>query len=400
MAVRKESGHDNPGQTALCPGLSFLMRPRGDKCSFLCLHPTESARHGFCFGLGDGVLPFILCTGSSMHTIKVFLQRAGLSGVVAALAFSLSIVALKAQASPLKIGYSDWPGWVAWDIGIQKGWFREAGVDVEFLWFEYVPSMDAFAAGQLDAVAMTNGDALVTGSTGAKSVAILLNDYSNGNDMLVARPGIRNLGQLKGKRIGVEVGFVGHLLLLNALQSAGLKETDVTLVDIPTDQTPQALGGGQVDAIVAWQPNSGQALTALPGSRALFTSADAPGIIYDVLAVNPRSLATRRDDWKKVVGVWFRIADFINDPANLAEASRIMGARVGLPADEYAKLMKGTFFLGKEGNLKHFREGNDLTSVFHSNRVVDAFNLEYGVYEESQNDPSYLDPSLVLELAK
>ena len=71
-----------------------------------------------------------------------------------------------AEDKPLKIGYSDWPGWVAWEIAIQKGWFKEEGVDVEFKWFDYVPSMDAYVAGNVDAVTMTNGDALVTGATG------------------------------------------------------------------------------------------------------------------------------------------------------------------------------------------------------------------------------------------
>src|SRR5262249_1005596 len=73
----------------------------------------------------------------------------------------------------LKIAYSDWPGWIAWDIGIQKGWFKEAGVAVDFGWFDYVPSMDAFSAGKVDAVTVTNGDALVTGSSGAPSKCIM-----------------------------------------------------------------------------------------------------------------------------------------------------------------------------------------------------------------------------------
>jgi len=29
-----------------------------------------------------------------------------------------------AGAETLKIGYSDWPGWVAWEVGIEKGWFE------------------------------------------------------------------------------------------------------------------------------------------------------------------------------------------------------------------------------------------------------------------------------------
>ena len=97
----------------------------------------------------------------------------------------------------LRVAYSDWPGWVAWDIAIQKGWFKEAGVAVDFVWFEYVPSMDAFAAGKVDAVTVTNGDALVTGSSGAASKCIVANDYSNGNDMIVAKPGIKSMAELK-----------------------------------------------------------------------------------------------------------------------------------------------------------------------------------------------------------
>ena len=98
--------------------------------------------------------------------------------------------------------------------------------------------------------------------------------------------------------------------------------------------------------------------------------------------------------------MWFKIADYVNDPKNAAEVSKIMGARVGLSGPEYAKLMKGTLFLNKAGNIQHFKKGADLTSVYHSNKVVDKFNLDYEVYKESQNQPSYLDPSLVMELRK
>src|SRR5882762_2687451 len=148
----------------------------------------------------------------------------------------------------LRIAYSDWPGWVAWEIAIQKGWFKEAGVDVDFKWFEYAPSMEAYSAGKVDAVAVTNGDALVTGSSGGKSTCIVANDYSDGNDMIVAKPGIKTVAQLKGKKIGVEVGFVDHLLLMNALKSAHMSDKDITIVNVPTDQTPQSLKSGTVDA--------------------------------------------------------------------------------------------------------------------------------------------------------
>ena len=63
-----------------------------------------------------------------------------------ALSTSLLFSGLAAAAEPLKIGYSDWPGWVAWQVAIEKGWFKEAGVDVKFDWFDYAASMNAFTA--------------------------------------------------------------------------------------------------------------------------------------------------------------------------------------------------------------------------------------------------------------
>ncbi len=306
----------------------------------------------------------------------------------------------KPAGAPLKIAYSDWPGWVAWEIAIQKGWFKEEGVPVDFSWFEYVPSMEAYSAGKVDAVAMTNGDALVTGSSGTPSLAIIINDYSNGNDMVVAKPGIESVAQLKGKTVGVEVGFVSHLLLMNALKKANLTDKDIQIKNVPTDQTPQTLKSGEVDAIVAWQPNSGQALKEVPGSKAIFTSRDVPGIIYDVLAVNPKSLKERRNDWLKVVKVWGRVADFIKDEKNVDEAAKIMSARVGLKPDEYKKLMDGTRILTLDENLKHYEKGGDLSSIYFSNKTVDDFQVKNDVYKKPMPFEQYIDSSLVEEVVK
>src|SRR5262249_12285724 len=166
--------------------------------------------------------------------------------IAVAFAFSSMIGAgSAAKAAPLTIGYSDWPGWVAFQVAIEKGWLKEAGLDVNFQWFDYSASLDAFAAGKLDANLMTNGDALVTGAGGGKSVMIMLTDYSDGNDMIVGKPGIKSIQDLKGKKIGIEVGLVEHLLLLHGLQAAGLKEADVTLVNAKTNETPQVFSTGQ-----------------------------------------------------------------------------------------------------------------------------------------------------------
>ena len=306
--------------------------------------------------------------------------------------------ALSVSAEPLKIGYSDWPGWVAWEVAVEKQWFKEEGVDVKFEWFDYVASMDAFAAGQIDAVAMTNGDALVTGATGAKSVMMIINDYSNGNDMVIAKPGIESVKDLKGKKIGVEIGFVGHLLLLNALKDNGLSEADVDLVNVPTNETPQVLASGDVDAIVAWQPNSGMALNMVPGSKAVYTSADEPGLIYDVLAVSPSSLEANRAAWKKVAKVWYRVVDYLKDPKTHDDAIKIMASRVGLAPEEYKAFVSGTKILSKVEAKKFFAKADGFGSLFGSSKISDDFNLANDVYKEAQDINAYIDASITNEL--
>jgi len=313
----------------------------------------------------------------------------------------LGLLALSgfASAEPLKIAYSDWPGWVAWEIGVQKGWFKEAGVDVEFQWFDYVPSMDAYVAGKVDGVCMTNGDALVTGATGKPSVGIIINDFSNGNDMIVGAPGIGSIKDLKGKKVGLEKGFVEQLLLITGLEQNGMTFEDITLVNTPTNETPQVLASKAVDAIGAWQPNSGQALKVLPGSKPIYTSADAPGLIYDLLYVSPESLEKHKDEWAKVTKVWYRIADYIHDEQNLDDVLKILAARVKITPEEYEPFLKGTHILTMDEAIKRWDTADGLGTVYGSSKVVNDFNVKFKVYEKSQDITKYLDSSLTKALA-
>lgn len=320
--------------------------------------------------------------------------KAAQTGVCALLLAGASL-----QAEPLKIGYSDWPGWVAWQIGIDKEWFAEEGVEVEFEWMDYVASMDAYVAGNLDAVSMTNGDALVTGGTGKPSVGIIINDFSNGNDMIVAQPGIESFEDLKGKKVGLEEGFVLHLLLLKGAELAGIDPSEFEIVNVPTNETPQVLASGDVDAIGAWQPSSGMALKAVPGSSPVLTSADAPGVIYDGLFVDPESLEADREKWAKVVKVWYRIVDFIKDEDNIDEALEILAGRVDISPEEYEPFFEGTYILTLEEALKVWEKAEGLDSIYGSSVISDKFNVEQGVYEEPLDTDKYLDPSLTLEYA-
>ena len=326
--------------------------------------------------------------------------RRGSFGFILGLALFATLGARPAAAAPLTIGYSDWPGWVAWQVAIDKGWLKEAGLDVKFQWFDYSASMDAFAAGKTDGNLMTNGDTLVTGSGGGKGIIIMATDYSNGNDMVVGKPGIKSIKALKGKKIGVEVGLVDHLLLLDALKKNGMNPKDVTLVNSKTNELPLVLASGQVDAVACWQPISGQAMKGVPGSRPVWTSAQSPGLIYDVLAVKPTTLASHKAEWIKLIKVWGKVVKYINDPKTQPDALKSMSARVGLTPAAYKPLLKGTKLLDLKANLKVFKKAAGLGSMYGSTKISDDFNVTNAVYKKHEDVNSYIDPSFVNAVAK
>jgi NitT/TauT family transport system substrate-binding protein len=317
------------------------------------------------------------------------LLAAGLLGLM-----SLSAV----TAAPIKIGYSDWPGYTVLEVAKQKGWFKDAGLDVELVWFEYSPSIDAFAAGKVDGVTIVAGDDMVTGASGAKSKIVCLIDYSEGSDMIVGAPGINSIKDLKGKKVGVELTLVEHELLLQALKVNGMSQSDVTLVGTATDKTPQALQSGQVSAVGAWYPISGQALSTVAGSKKLFTSADAKGLIFDVIAVNPTSYAAHKDDWAKITAIYYKCVDYLKDPKTMDDAVKIMAAKVGADPIEYAKNIPGTHFLTVAEAKAALKKSHDMMSIYGSMELSDKFYLENKVYKDSQKPSDYIVPGIINSL--
>jgi NitT/TauT family transport system substrate-binding protein len=203
---------------------------------------------------------------------------------------------------------------------------------------------------------------------------------------------------LKGKKVGVELTLVEHELLLQALKVNGLSQSDVTLVGTSTDKTPQTLASGSVAAIGAWYPISGQALKQVPGSKKLFTSADAKGLIFDVIAVSPSSYAAHREDWAKITAIYYKCVAYLKDPATQDDAIKIMAAKVGADPAEYAKNIPGTHFLTIPEAKECLKKSDDMLSIYGSMKLSDKFNLDNGVYKDSQDPASYIVPGIINHL--
>ena len=107
-------------------------------------------------------------------------------------------LAVPAFAEPIKIGYSDWPGWTAWEIAKEKGFFKKHGVDVKLVWFPiYTDSLTALNTGKLDANCQTWSDTIPPLAEGIKLKVVLANDNSAGNDGFVSKKEFKTIKSLK-----------------------------------------------------------------------------------------------------------------------------------------------------------------------------------------------------------
>ena len=258
-----------------------------------------------------------------------------------------------AGAEPLRLGYSAWPGWYPWAVAEEAGIFEELGVEVELVFFsDYLSSLDALAAGQIDANSQTLSDTLVSVSAGSDQRAVLVNDNSAGNDAIIVDESIRSIEDLAGRTVAAEVGVVDHFLLLQGLRTVGLTEEDIDFRGLPTDAAAAAFASGEVDAVGVFAPFTLQALER-PGSRVLFDSADFPGTIPDLLVTTASVVESRADDVQKVVDAWYATLEHLEEER---EASlEILAEAAELTPEEYESLEQGTRLFSADEALAAFR---------------------------------------------
>jgi NitT/TauT family transport system substrate-binding protein len=322
-----------------------------------------------------------------------------LSRAIPAVSLSFALLtAVPAAHATVKVGVSDWPGWVAWYVAEQKGFFKKHGADVKLVWFaNYTDSISALSAGQLDANSQAWSDTMAPLAKGIALKAILVNDNSAGNDALMVSPKIKSMADLKGKSVALEEFSVSHFVLTMALSKNGMSLKDVKVVNLSAGDAAAAFMAGRVDAAVVWNPwvsniqNSGK-------GRALFTSREVPGMISDLLVAQEKSLKAKRKDYIGMIKAWYETEKFIRE--NPDEAAKIMGKVVNMPAAEYKIFLPGTRFFDQKANMQAFGPASDPTSLLGAAPTIAKFLLDNKLMEGKVDFAKGLDGSLVQEVAK
>ncbi len=280
-------------------------------------------------------------------------------------------------ATPVRIGFSAWPGWIPWQVTEEKGLFKAAGVPVTLQWFDgYLDSINALNAGQLDCNSQTLNDTISSIAGGADLRVVLTNDNSTGNDQIIAAQGITAVPQLKGRKVAAEEGTVDHYLLLLGLKKAGLTAKDIEFVPLETGAAAAAFVAERVDAVGVFAPFTTQALKR-PGSTTLFSSKEFPGAISDHLVCRSEFVEKNPEQLQKVVNAWFATLKEIK--ANPGPSLTILAARAGVSEAEYKEYDAGTTIFTLEQNREALKPGNTMSSLPFAASEISTFLQEVGL---------------------
>ncbi len=271
-----------------------------------------------------------------------------LAGVLATAACSQTSSDAPKQRHEFNIGWSIYAGWMPWpyaqQAGIVKKWADKYGIKINIVQVnDYVESVNQYTAGKLDGVTVANMDALTIPAAGGKDTsAIIVGDYSNGNDGIMLKGG-GDLKSLKGKQINLVELSVSHYLLARGLASAGMALSDVHTINTTDADIVGAFASPDVTAAVAWNPQL-SVMKAQPGAKEVFSSANIPGEILDLLCVDTATLKANPNLGKALTGIWYEtVALMKQQDAKGKEARAAMAKLAGSTPEAFDNQLTTTF---------------------------------------------------------
>jgi NitT/TauT family transport system substrate-binding protein len=283
----------------------------------------------------------------------------------AALALAGAAPALAEVKTDFKVGWSIYVGWMPWgyaqDQGIVQKWADKYGITIEVTQFnDYVESINQYTAGAYDAVTLTNMDGLsIPAAGGVDTTAVIVGDFSAGNDAVILKDGA-TLADIKGRSVNLVEFSVSHYLLARALDSVGMSEQDVTVVNTADPDMVGAFQTPDVAAMVTWNPMVAE-IVALPGATKVFDSSQIPGEIIDLMVANTEVLADNPDFGKALAGIWYEVAGLmVADTPEGAAARAAMGAASGTDQAGFEAQMAATKLFPTPAEAVAFTTSPDL----------------------------------------
>lgn len=302
-----------------------------------------------------------------------------------------SSVAFAEEKSEYKFAWSRYTGWevLAYMVssGILDKWAAKFKTKIKFVFFnDYIESITQYTSGAYDGVAITNMDALTMPAvSGVDTSAIIIGDFSNGNDGVVLRNGA-SCKDLKGRKVRIVEYSVSHFLFNRFLDKCGMTEREMTLVNdsdaniesaFMTDRDPKA-------AVVTWNPMLMRVRNA-KSATLVFDSSQIPGEIIDMLAVRTDSPENLK---KALAGAWYEAMRVMSSQGPEAtKAHEFMAKNSGATLAEFRAQLKTTAMFYDAASAVTFTRSPQLKQTM---EYVRTFSFNHGLYGERKSSKDYV----------
>jgi NitT/TauT family transport system substrate-binding protein len=287
-----------------------------------------------------------------------------------------------AEKTSFNVAWSIYVGWMPWDFadqsGILKKWATKYGIKIKLTQVnDYVESINQYTAGTFDACVMTNMDMLtIPAAGGVDSTALIVGDYSNGNDGVVLKGKGKKLEDIKGQKVNLVELSVSHYLLIRALGTVALRERDLKIINTSDADMVAAFAAPASTAVVTWKPQLSSVL-AMPNAQLVFDSSRVPGEILDLMVVNTVTLSANPKLGRALTGAWYETLNLMlkNDAAGKT-AQAAMAKASGTDAAGFTSQLATTHLFETPTDAYQFATGD---AVVKTMDLVRKFSFEHGI---------------------
>lgn len=306
------------------------------------------------------------------------------------------------------VGWSIYVGWNPYyymaKSGILKRWADKYNVEIKVQRFDYAPSLDAFVAKNIDACTMTNMEALdMPAASGVDTTAILIGDYSNGNDAVMVRNGLA-FPQMPGKQVMLVQKTVSEYLFERGMVMSGLQNELKKVKFLNTsdsDIVAAFMNNPATQVVVTWKPLVSQ-IREQKGVSTIFDSSKIPGEILDLLVV--RTDVLNRPDGsgarfaKAIAGAWYETLEQLNSKGPAADKAMTgIAAAAGDSIPSFKEQLATTHLFYTPQSAAAFAEEAELKTKMD---LVRQFCFRHGLLGEntaSADDVAVLYPDKTVQ---
>ncbi len=287
----------------------------------------------------------------------------------------LFLFSLLSCTNTVTIGVNPWPPCEVWYVAKILGIADKHGLEIKIVRYPtWRSNLEAFYEGNTDVVHSSYFNAIYYCNTGNNRGKIaIVSDSILGADGMVTASTIGKIEDLKGNKVGVEVGTDEYFLLYKILKNHGLSLRDIRIISIRSSDAPRYLKSGTVSAVVTYEPYLSEAQKY---GRLSETTLNYPDILKDVIMFSHR-IAKRRNVSKRLKDVWFETIDWIEESNdNLQYACGLMSASEGMSTKDFLDFFRSFYFFKKGESNTLLREGGRTEGIL---RDIESFANREGI---------------------